>query len=533
METQSFSEVTSRDYLRVVFRQKNIIILTFITVVAVVAAGLMLKTPVYDAQVKMLISASKLVEAPYYQELTAGGGRGANQETVTQSEIVTAMPVLDRTVKALNLNLRPLDYEREFASGLKKKLLELDTARIKAQMSRMTPAQQQAYLYRRAIDQLRGSITVEPIRETNMFTITVEDFDRVGAAVIANVVSRAYVMFDLQQQLTELELKYGSKHPTVLQLRDNLDQMSKSLNGQPLPDEEAIGPASVKIIEQASLPSKPEGMTKGKTLSLAAVMALFLGLILAFVFEYIDQTVKSPRDLEEKLSLVHLGGIPRLAFRNQIRLAHLKNLNGYMSYIRAFSNLADQLRLVVFNKKIKSMLIAEIEREEDISDIVDNLGFTLSQHTDKRILIIDANVRKVTDHDENTELGFFDILAGKANFQDTIKEVSPQLWRMPTGTMLLNPVTLLDSEKTPEVINQARAKFDLVLVEGPDLRSYKDSLLLSSFVDGVVLVISESRTRVPVVNWTLRPFKEHGANILGAILNRRKFVIPKFVYERV
>jgi capsular polysaccharide biosynthesis protein/Mrp family chromosome partitioning ATPase len=533
MDTQMYNEVTSRDYLRVIFRQKSIIITAFAAVMFAVILGLMLRTPAYQAQVKMLISAEKLVEAPYYQEITGGGSHTGADATVTQSEIVKSLPVLDRTVKALNLDLRPLDYEKEFASNLKSRMIDLDVASTKAKLSRMTPQQQKAFLYRRAIDTLKGNIEVEPIRDTNMFRISVTDFDRVGAAVTANVVSRAYVMFDLQQQLTELELKYGAKHPTVLQLRDNLEQMARSLNGQPLPDEEAIGPASVKIIEQASLPAEPQGVSKGKTIALAAVMALFLGLVLAFLFEYLDQTVKSPRDLEDKLSLVHLGGIPRLGFGNQVMLSQLKNVNGHMTYIRAFSNLADQLRLVLSTKKAKTILLAEAEREEDITAIVANLGFTLSQHTDKRILIIDANIRKQSDVDENGEPGFFDLVSGKSNFQDAVKEIGPHLWMMPAGTMLLNPITLLDCDRTRDVIAQARSKFDLVLVEGPDLRSYKDSLLLSTYVDGVILVVSESRTRVPVINWILKPLKDHKANLLGAILNRRKFVIPKFVYERV
>ena len=486
MDTPTFSDVTSRDYLRVIFRQKKVIVVTFVSVMIVVFFGLMLKTPAYQAQVKMLISAEKMVDSPYYQELTGGaGGHGGSDASVTQSEIVKSLPVLERTIKALHLDLRPLDYEKEFASGLKSKLIELDVARAKTQLNRMTPVQQRATIYRRAIDNLRSNIEVEPIRDTNMFKISVTDFDRVGAAVTANVVSRSYVMFDLQQQLSELELKYGSKHPTVLQIKDNLEEMAQSLNGQPLTDEEAIGPASVKIIEQASLPTAPLGVTKDKTLALAAIMSLFLGLVLAFIFEYLDQTVKSPRDLEEKLSLVHLGGIPRLNFNKQILLSQLKNLSGHMLYIRAFSNLADQLRLVLSNKKAKTILIAEVEREGDVTAIVANLGFTLAQHTDKKILVIDANVRKNIDIDENAEPGFFDVVSGKTTLQDALKEVSPHLWMLPAGTMLLNPITVLDSDKAHEMLAQVRAKFDVVLIEGPDLRSYKDSLLLASMVDGI------------------------------------------------
>ena len=92
MDHQSYiNEMTFRDYLRILFRQKAIIILCFLVVSAVSFVGLTLKTPVYHAQVKMLISAEKQVEAPYYQELTPG--QRNVQASVTQSEVVTASPV--------------------------------------------------------------------------------------------------------------------------------------------------------------------------------------------------------------------------------------------------------------------------------------------------------------------------------------------------------------------------------------------------------------------------------------------------------
>ena len=73
--------------------------------------------------------------------------------------------------------------------------------------------QKEAFLFRRAVESLKENIKVEPIRDTNMFTISVRDYNPVGAALIANVVSRSYVMFDLEQQLAELKLKYGKNTP--------------------------------------------------------------------------------------------------------------------------------------------------------------------------------------------------------------------------------------------------------------------------------------------------------------------------------
>src|SRR5574337_792496 len=89
---------TVRDYLKIIFRHKTVIITTFVTVMIIAFIGAELKTPVYEAQVKMLISAEKLIESPYYKVLTTGQTIDAS---TTQGEIVISNPVIERAVKAL------------------------------------------------------------------------------------------------------------------------------------------------------------------------------------------------------------------------------------------------------------------------------------------------------------------------------------------------------------------------------------------------------------------------------------------------
>ena len=102
--------MNTRDYVRVLFRQKDVIILTMIVVMALVCVGLVLKTPVYEASVKILITGQKQVEAPYYKALL---GMNDIPENLTQSEIVKLNPVLERVVDTLHLNQKPIDYEKE------------------------------------------------------------------------------------------------------------------------------------------------------------------------------------------------------------------------------------------------------------------------------------------------------------------------------------------------------------------------------------------------------------------------------------
>ena len=530
MDPQGYiSEMTFRDYLRILFRQKAVILLCFIVVAAVSFVGLTIKTPVYHAQVKMLISAQKQVESPYYRELASG--QPNVQASLTQSEVVTASPVIERAVTALRLDQRPLDYEKGFASPLRKKQIDLNVAKQKAAFTAMQPEQQNVFLFRRAVGLLKSNITVTPIRETNMFTISIADFDPLSSAIIANVVSRSYVIFDLQQQLSELELKYGAKHPTVLQLRDNVQSMIENLNGQPLPDEQAIGPASVKIIEQASIPIEPNGPSKKLVFAVTALMGLFLGSILAFVFDYMDQTVKSPRELEAGLGLAHLGSIPRLRFRRKILLKDMKSYNPKGAYPAALAALADQIRLLVNSQDVKTILFVEPEKMSGVSSIVTDLGFSLAEHGDKRVLVVGANFRIKTN--EKAPVGLVDVLTGKVSLEQAIESAGPNLWLMSPGRTALNPMTFLDSPKARELFQILRSKFDLILVDGPDLKAYKDSLVVAGNMDGVILMVAESVTRLPVVKWVLKPLRDRKCRVLGAILNRRKFVIPRFIYDRV
>lgn len=531
MEPQGYiNEMTFRDYLRILFRQKGIILLCGVVVAAVAFVGLTLKTPEYFAQVKLLISAQKQVESPYYQELGSGGQRAT--ATATQSEVVTSRPVLERTVNALRLYDKPLEYEKKFASPLRVRMIDPEIALAKTRIDAMPEEQRNKFLFQRAVAQLRGNVEVLPIRDTNMFTINVGDFDPVQAAIIANVMSRAYVIFDLQQQLAELELKYGTKHPTVLQLKDNIQVMIQNLNGLPLPDEQAIGPASVKIIEQASVPTRPKGAGRNQIFILAGLMGLLLGCILAFIFDYLDQTVKSPRELETALGLAHLGSIPRSRTQRRTLLKDMKSYNAKGAYPASLSALADQVRLLVNGQNVKTILFVEPESTKGFAGIIADLGFSLAGYGDKKVLVVSADYRKNLNG-KASPVGLVDILIGKATFEQAVENVATNLWMIPAGKTTLNPITFLDSAKAKDIFQLLKSKFDLVLIEGPDLKSYKDSLAVAANVDGVVLMVSESMTRLPVVRWVLKPLRERKCHVLGAVLNRRKFVIPKFIYDRV
>lgn len=508
-------EMTMRDYVRVLFRQKWVVITSFVTVVVTVAIGLILMTPMYEAKVKILVSAEKLVSSPYYRDLI---GYQNTPVAMTQSEIVTSSPVMERAVKSLGLYAKPLDYEKNFASWPRKLLIKMQAASINKELAKLKLEQKQAYLYRLALEDLKQHIKVEPVRDTNIFTINVKDYSPIGATIIANVISRSYVIFDLEQQLSDMQMKYGEKNLAVTQLRDSIEKMVKGLNGEPLPDIEAMGPASVKIIEQASVPIRPAGIPKTIIFILAVFMAVFLSVMLAFVFDYMDQTFKSPKDIETYLGITCLGSIRKKAGDED------------------YHAISDEIFLELKDKGLKTVMVTSAEGREGVTTIVAGVGKYLSGVSGHKTLLIDANLRHPRLHEKfniKNTIGLGNILEDKTTFDSAVKEVSSKLSVLTAGNTALKPVVLFDSHKMGELLKAAKGKYETVIIDAPQLGRHKDSELIAAVSDSVCLVTSENGARRQVAKIALEPLVEKKSYIIGAVLNKRTFSIPKWLYERV
>ena len=530
-ETLFQNTITLRDYIRVLFRYKWVVFITTITVVTVVAVGLKLKTPVYSSSVKMLISAEKQVESPFYRDILSSR---SSEITLTQSEIVMSEPVLKRVVNALGLYQRPLDYEKEFASSIKDLVIARRVKSFEKKYSSLTEEQRKGLLFRQAMEILRNSITVSPIRDTNLFTISVRDYNQFFATIIANVVSRSYIIFDLEQQLAEMEMKYGKKHPAVKQLLDHIEKMQESLNGKPLESIDALGPASVKIVEQAQVPLKPSGSPEMLTFLLAVIMGPFLGIMLAFVFEYLDQTFRTPHDIESILNVPYLGAIPRKCLTSTALIKEKDKLKSL--YAKAYQTFVDQLYMVIKDKKIKTIGVTSVLDKEGASTCVANVATLLANKLNHKVLVIDGNLRNPALHKKfkvtaSKQKGLCDLLQGQAAFEEIAQKCGSKVTVIAAGQTELNPITLLDSQKMKEFLIWAKKEFEIVIVDCPALRDCKDTYILAESLDYLILVIAEGATRKQVIKSALASLEDKEKKVLGAVLNHRTYPIPGFIYN--
>ena len=269
---------------------------------------------------------------------------------------------------------------------------------------------------------------------------------------------------------------------------------------------------------------------------LAVFMSFFLGIILAFSFEYMDQTIKSVRDLEHSLRIPVFGSIPKIRNRKHM-IVNTQNIKKLPKrYVRAFGNLADKLLLMASGKSFQTVLVTATNIYDGMTVIVSNLGINLAGHTARNILIVDANYRHPSLHKVfNLPLGpgLVDVLVGQMNLGEVIRNIQPRLSVLTAGQTNLNPIMFLDSPKLSEVMKDLKNRFDLILIDCAHLKSYQDGYMIASCVDKVLFVVCENQTRRQSASRAIATLKECHASILGTILNKRTLPTPTFVYERI
>jgi capsular exopolysaccharide synthesis family protein len=525
LEGSDESGTTLRDVFTVIFRHKLVNIIVFIMVMTTVYIGVKLRTPSYMASVKILVSGQMQKDVEVQRALGMGSLTG------TQMALVVSKPIIERTVKALNLHKRPFDYEKRYASKLKKIFIDHRTKQFNRSLEAMTLKQQEAFLFNTAVGDLSGKIGINPHGESSLFFISVTDYSPQAAATIANVLSRSYVIFDIEQQIAALQLTYGEKNATIIKLANYIEKLEESLDGRILPAIEAIGPASVKIVAQAEWGARIR-LRPNKTVALvlAFIMSIAGGVLLSFGFEYFDQTFKSAQDIERFLKKPFLGSIPERRFKKQVLI---KNTNTATKHSQSFQNLSNKIYLLMKNKNLKSLILSDAEGSKETAIVTANLGLYLS-YTGCSVLIIDANLRNSSMNDifnVPESPGLRDVIEGKVALEGALQDIGVNMNILTTGETTLNPAEQLNSSAISDIMQKVKELYDVVLISCQDIKNFTDAVILSSIADGFILVVNEGKVKRQIIKHAIAPLEQENVDIVGAIIANRRYVIPEIIYK--
>ena len=289
--------------------------------------------------------------------------------------------------------------------------------------------------------------------------------------------------------------------------------------------------SNIQIVDGAELPTKPFKPNKRLNLLLAAVVGLFLGLGLAFFFEYLDNTIKTPEDVEQLIQLPSFGMIPEISYERRRRLdegtvypVELVTFGHPKSMLsEAYRNLRTSILLSFSEKPPKRIAISSPNPAEGKTTTVINTAIALSQ-TGARVLIIDSDMRKPRVHavfGEENGVGLSNFLSGNAELKSIIKRSNvPNLFYIPSGPIPPNPSELLGSNLFKTMVQFLGEKFDHIVLDSPPVLGFADAITLSVSVDGVILVVLGGKTPRETLQRAKEVLHQVNAKILGVVINQ-------------
>lgn len=528
----------------------NLVFKRFWLLVAMVALGLvaavlvnLLMRPAYKATALMMINkedAGKIDATPY--------GSFASEEDYyrTQYQLLQSRSLLSKVYTKMKLG-----QVEEFANpnGLKKLEKSLDVAPITR--SRLVNVSATAYdpsLAADIVNTLTDTFVADNVSNRVFMgqdvIAALESTERSSAEQellnsMPQVVNSDFIK-TLKQQASKLAAdrarllaKYTTNHPDVISVQNQLDAVNSQINTETRRLVQSIkielsgqfSGNNIRVIDPAVTPEKPVRPRKLMNLAIGLLGGGLLGLMLVFVLEFLDQSVKSSEDLEEKLGLPFLGFVPYEKLKKKEREYATLLKDGNSLVAENVRNVRTMLDFSLAGEHNAPILITSSLQGEGKSHLSSNLLVALAQ-TGKKVLLVDGDLRRARVHRVfklSTEKGLSNIWDAdpqKADYAANIQAVEdvPNLFVMTSGQRPPNPAELLNTPKLADFIAWATQHYDQVVVDCPAIMPVSDTLLWGKYIPRAVFVIKYGQTNAKLAQLALDKLKKAGIKVLGAVI---------------
>jgi succinoglycan biosynthesis transport protein ExoP len=316
----------------------------------------------------------------------------------------------------------------------------------------------------------------------------------------------------------------------------------------------ALQSSNIRVVDPAMIPTYPSRPAKARNIALAFLVGLVGGIGLALMREYLDNTVKTPDDIETLARLPSLAVVPQFGSSNgngrRNRLLPGISTNGHQKRIElvaqhlpksqmseAFRALRTSLLLSQPGRPPQVILVTSALPREGKTTAAANLAVTLAQLGDRTVLV-DADLRKpgvsrLLNLASGKYAGFSSYLAGVSSLDLVIVPHPdiPNLAAIPTGPLPPNPADLLSSHKLTEAIAELRTKFKFIVIDSPPIMAATDAVILSVQTDGVLLVVRSGETPKEAFTRTRDLLMSVKCHILGVVLNAVDSGAPDYYYS--
>ncbi|HWS87081.1 MAG TPA: polysaccharide biosynthesis tyrosine autokinase [Pyrinomonadaceae bacterium] len=328
--------------------------------------------------------------------------------------------------------------------------------------------------------------------------------------------------------------------------RQNLNLYQQRLNELRVTNgDRAAG--NVSTVEEARVPREPIGPQRGRNIMVALLLSLGVGVGLAFLLDYLDDSLKSVEDVDRHLHVPTLALIPaprearRLLGRGApepepgaaTALALISDVRSAAA--EAYRHLRTSLLLSSAGQPPKTVLVTSSQPSEGKTTTVVNLATMLAQ-TGAEVLVLDCDLRRPRVHAHfgiaNTK-GVTNYLSGESNVSSLIQSYDklPNLKILPSGPVPPNAAELLGSDEMRKLLYVLSEHFTHIVIDSPPAISFTDASILSTMVDGVMLVVHGGHTSRSTARRAKQQLQDVGAHLFGIVLNNVKLEGTDYYYS--
>jgi len=228
--------------------------------------------------------------------------------------------------------------------------------------------------------------------------------------------------------------------------------------------------------------------------------------------------VRTPSPLESDAPLGALLGIPP-------------------EVVEEYATLAHGVEAALAGSSRKSIIVGSPTKETGVSTVAIGLAATLASNSAAPVLLVDGNLRRPSLHTKfqiERRPGLTDLVRGRVrDHQVRVETGVPHLSVIPCGGEEQSPQSFFKAPEFTRQLNEWCAAYTYVIIDSAPFGQLSDPITLAQAGAGVVLVVQAGRTAREVATEAVETLHGHGVNILGAVLNRRRFYIPEWIYKRV
>lgn len=492
--------VDLRESLAVLRARKWTVIAMTLLVVASALAYSFTRTPLYRANARLLVkgvpNSAGIVSVPNLE---------------TEGQIVASHPVATLVGEELGLDIPP----QELINGLR-----VEAAAEESSVLTVSYTTQDA--------QLAASVP-------NAFSTGYIEYQRQQAQAASEAAQQAIqAQIDpIEEQLEELNTQLSSRQAVEdLSLRSTLETERAALSArlavlqQRLSDVLAAAPVNLaagELIEPAVVPSAPASPDHIQNGSLAAVLGLVLGVALAFLRERLDDRLKGREDLERSTKVPVLAAIPRYTSLNKRAREIITISQPRSAASEAYRSLRTNVQFLSLQSELRTLLMTSAAAGEGKTVTSVNLAVAFA-HSGRRVILVSADLRRPTLE------GYFG-LPNREGLSSWLTAADRELWGLivdpgidnlrvlPSGPVPPNPAELLSSPRFGELVRLLKGHADLVIIDSAPALAVADSPIISSQIDGTILVIDGASThRSPVIR-AAEELRRVGADLLGTVFN--------------